>query len=399
MVRPLLLGAWGDLVKLWDVATGENIATFEEHTTGVNSVAYSPDGMMLASGVVDGTILLWDIATKKNIATFEAHNFIYSVVFSPDGTLLASGSANGSILLWDISTGQSVATFKGHRDPISSIAFSPEGTKLASGSEDGTALLWDVSEYVTPVVYIPDANLGSAIRDALGKSRFAPITTTDMASLTTLNASNRNIRDLTGLEFATNLTELDLIDNPLSSLSLNTHILALQERGVSVTFDKPTTLVNISDDKQEGVPGTVLGMPLVVEVRDQDGSVLAGASVAFMVTAGDGSLSVETTVTDSSGRASSVLTLGNSLEPIVVSVIVVGIEQAMTFLVKAMAMPDFDGDGAVGFADFLLFVAQFGFSQDDEGYEARFDLDGDGMIGFGDFLIFANAFGKSVSSN
>ncbi len=61
--------------------------------------------------------------------------------------------------------------------------------------------------------------------------------------------------------------------------------------------------------------------------------------------------------------------------------------------------PDFDGDGAVGFADFLLFVAQFGSSQGDAGYDARYDLNGDGSIGFGDFLIFANAFGKAGSSN
>lgn len=59
--------------------------------------------------------------------------------------------------------------------------------------------------------------------------------------------------------------------------------------------------------------------------------------------------------------------------------------------------PDFDGDGTVGFSDFLLFVAQFGLSRDTAGYDVRFDLDGDGTIGFGDFLIFANAFGKDTS--
>ena len=58
--------------------------------------------------------------------------------------------------------------------------------------------------------------------------------------------------------------------------------------------------------------------------------------------------------------------------------------------------PDFDGDGMVGFPDFLQFVAQFGLSQGDAGYDARYDLDGDGAIGFGDFLIFANAFGKDA---
>ena len=62
-------------------------------------------------------------------------------------------------------------------------------------------------------------------------------------------------------------------------------------------------------------------------------------------------------------------------------------------------IPDFDGDGVVGVADFLLFLEQFGFSEDDEGYDARFDLDGDGIIGVGDFLIFVDNFGKVVSSN
>ena len=59
--------------------------------------------------------------------------------------------------------------------------------------------------------------------------------------------------------------------------------------------------------------------------------------------------------------------------------------------------PDFDGDGTVGFGDFLQFAQQFGLSLGDAGYEARFDLDGNGAIGFGDFLIFANAFGAAGS--
>ncbi|MXZ09560.1 MAG: hypothetical protein F4Y79_08970 [Gemmatimonadetes bacterium] len=59
--------------------------------------------------------------------------------------------------------------------------------------------------------------------------------------------------------------------------------------------------------------------------------------------------------------------------------------------------PDFDGDGTVGISDFLLFVDQFGFSQGDVGYDARYDLDGDGVIGIGDFLIFVDAFGKNTS--
>ncbi|MDE2697400.1 MAG: hypothetical protein OXI23_00890, partial [Gemmatimonadota bacterium] len=69
------------------------------------------------------------------------------------------------------------------------------------------------------------------------------------------------------------------------------------------------------------------------------------------------------------------------------------------FTAKALATPDFDGDGTVGIPDFLLFVDQFGLSQGDAGYDARFDLDGDGTIGIGDFLIFVEDFGKKVPSN
>ena len=59
--------------------------------------------------------------------------------------------------------------------------------------------------------------------------------------------------------------------------------------------------------------------------------------------------------------------------------------------------PDFDGDGTMGFPDFLLFVAQFGSNRGDAGYDTRYDLNRDGTIGFGDFLIFVNNFGKTES--
>ena len=60
--------------------------------------------------------------------------------------------------------------------------------------------------------------------------------------------------------------------------------------------------------------------------------------------------------------------------------------------------PDFNGDGAVNFADFLVFAGQFGSRQGDGRYEAKYDLDSDGAIGFGDFLIFSSSFGKDVST-
>lgn len=60
----------------------------------------------------------------------------------------------------------------------------------------------------------------------------------------------------------------------------------------------------------------------------------------------------------------------------------------------AILTPDFNGDGRVGFDDFVLFVEQFGLSRGDEQYDAKYDLDEDGTIGFGDFLIFGRSFGE-----
>ena len=66
-----------------------------------------------------------------------------------------------------------------------------------------------------------------------------------------------------------------------------------------------------------------------------------------------------------------------------------------SFMSPQSRVPDFDGDGVVGFSDFVKFTAKFGFSRGKAGYDPRFDLDRDGNVGFSDFLILARAFGQS----
>ena len=137
-------------VKLWDVATHENINTLW-HTGWVHSVSYSPDGTTLASASTDGTVKLWDVATHENIATLqEFGKSVESVSFSPDGTTLASGSTDGTVKLWDVATHTNIATLAGHTNSVESVSFSPDGTTLASGSGDNTVKLWDVSEWMGP---------------------------------------------------------------------------------------------------------------------------------------------------------------------------------------------------------------------------------------------------------
>ena len=142
----LAAGARDGTVKLWDVATGEIIATLEGHTSGVNSVSFSLDGAILASGAWDGTVKLWDVATGEIIATLEGHaDWVNSVSFSLDGAILASGSWDGTVKLWDVATRELVATLEEHTDEVNSVSFSLDGAILASASEDGTVKLWDVA--------------------------------------------------------------------------------------------------------------------------------------------------------------------------------------------------------------------------------------------------------------
>ena len=114
------------------------------HSDVIESVAFSPDGKILASASVDKTIKLWDPATGMELRTLTGHtDFVYSVTFSPDGKTIASGGRDRTVKLWDVSTGAELRTLKGHSGHVNTVAFSPDGKTLASAGEDKTIKLWD----------------------------------------------------------------------------------------------------------------------------------------------------------------------------------------------------------------------------------------------------------------
>ena len=150
---------------------------------------------------------------------------------------------------------------------------------------------------------------------------------------------------------------------------------------------RPQALTKVSGDGQEGGAGTLLKVPLEIEVRDQNGNVLVGAIVFLAVAAGGGNLSVSIAPTDASGRASATLMLGPHPGTNTVEVTAGGLAPE-TFTAEAQATADFNGDGKTDFVDFFLFADAYG------GTDARFDLDGNGTVDFADFFKFVDAFGS-----
>ena len=138
------IGVW-----IYEVATSRALMLIPTASL-VNSVSFSPDGATLAAGLEDSTVRLWDVATGEPIATLEGHaDGVRSVSFSPDGATLASTSWDFTVRLWDVATGEPIATLEGHADGVNSVSFSPDGATLASTSWDFTVRLWDVATAYT----------------------------------------------------------------------------------------------------------------------------------------------------------------------------------------------------------------------------------------------------------
>jgi RNA polymerase sigma factor (sigma-70 family) len=127
-------------VFVWEVNTGKELHRLEGHSGMVSSVAFSSDSKTVASGSADKTVRLWDVATGKELRRFEGvEKAVNAVAFAPVGKVLAAADDEGVVRLWDADTGKLLHRLTGDKD----LAFSPNGKLLASASNEGTVHLWD----------------------------------------------------------------------------------------------------------------------------------------------------------------------------------------------------------------------------------------------------------------
>ena len=139
----LATGSYDKTIRLWNVQTGTHLRLLAERVGTVKSLSFSSDGITLAGVNYSGDIYLWNVASGAQSTPTAVS--AECVAFSPDGTTLAIGGWNGTVHLWDVDSSMELHTFAGHHKSVYSIAFSADGSTLASGSSDGTVLLWDLT--------------------------------------------------------------------------------------------------------------------------------------------------------------------------------------------------------------------------------------------------------------
>ena len=132
-------------VELWDVANHQRLSILDGYTDGIISMTFSADGKKFASTSRDGTAYLLDLDTQKKTVLVTAPNSgVNALAFSPDSSLLVSGCWNETIQLWDANMHQQIANFIYMSQTVHHLEFSPDGKTVVTGSYDGLIALWDV---------------------------------------------------------------------------------------------------------------------------------------------------------------------------------------------------------------------------------------------------------------
>lgn len=159
--------SWDRTLRTWRTAEFVSPAgtTVLAHRDRARQAVFSPDGSLLATVSVDGTITLWDPDLAHPVAHLGHENTrMHAIDFSPDGQLLAAGCSDGVVRIWSTVCGQLLHELAGHEMWIASVAFDLSGTRIVAGSEDRTARVWNIESGEEPLVLTGHRNRINAVR-------------------------------------------------------------------------------------------------------------------------------------------------------------------------------------------------------------------------------------------
>ena len=118
-----------------------------ETTDSVFAVAFSPDGTRLAAAGADRAVRVWEVATGKELALIEDHaDWIFDLAWSPDGKRLATASRDKTSKVFEVEKRESIATFPGHAETVYCVAFTPDGKSVVTGGADNQLRVWKPDE-------------------------------------------------------------------------------------------------------------------------------------------------------------------------------------------------------------------------------------------------------------
>jgi WD40 repeat protein len=143
------------------------LQTLEGHSDSVYSMAFSPDGMHIASVSQDRTVKIWDAGSGACLQTLKGHSSVQSVAFSPDGKHIALVSRDHTVKIWDAGSSANLRTLEGYSSTVDSVTFSPDGKHVASASCD------DYSPGGRPdrtvKIWVWDASSGACLQTLKGR--------------------------------------------------------------------------------------------------------------------------------------------------------------------------------------------------------------------------------------
>lgn len=136
------MGGPGRRVRIYDTRSSQLIANIKKHTDWVTSLAFSPDGVLLASGDRNGGLYVWEAGTGNEFYNLRGHEkMIGSLAWRGDSNLLAAGSEDGTATWWEMAGGSQVKKITSHGGVLA-LGFAPDG-RMISGGRDGHARIWD----------------------------------------------------------------------------------------------------------------------------------------------------------------------------------------------------------------------------------------------------------------
>ncbi len=140
----LASGSSDQTIKLWDAATGTELRSLRGHTYNVEAVVFSRDGKLLVSLSGGNEIKIWNLPQGTLARTIRPTDYANTIAISPGGDTIASGDNRGRIRLWNTNDGREARVLQSTASRINSVAFSPDRRFLVSGGDDFVINIWDV---------------------------------------------------------------------------------------------------------------------------------------------------------------------------------------------------------------------------------------------------------------